>query len=469
MIRLALPTGDLRQPTGELLARAGLEVDDYLQGSRSYLFRVPNADGVQLRVFREKDIPIQIALGNYDLGVCGLDWVEDFRQRFPTDAVVPLRDLGIGRRLLYAAASDGGEDLMRRPGLRIVSEYANLAEAFAMGMRLASYRVFPVWGSAEAYPPEDADLALIAVGSEDDVRRRGLSPIFSILEGSAWLIANRESMASKDLSAVLNSLLGQGVGGNGLPKLSLPLAAVSSQARLARQPSSERGDAVRLAIPDGHQQKHAVAALEAAGLRVSGYDANRCETRPQAEMAGLELKVIRPQDMPQQVALGRFDLAITGRDWLLDHLYCFPASPVEEAVDLDLGRYSVAAVVSEDVPADRLEDALAFWRQDGRQAIRLASEYANIADHCARTKHFGRYQVIPIGGASEGFVPEDAEVLIEGTETGATLKANRLKPIDVLMQSTTCLIRHAGRLPEGRRRAVERLVEMFEGTRERRE
>ena len=83
----------------------------------------------------------------------------------------------------------------------------------------------------------------------------------------------------------------------------------------------------------------------------------------------------------------------------------------------------------------------------------MASEYANVADHYARWRHLGHYQVIPVSGASEGFVPEDADLLIEGMETGRSLAANRLKPIERLFESTTCLI--AARQPlEGRRRKL---------------
>src|SRR5690606_7287839 len=111
----------------------------------------------------------------------------------------------------------------------------------------------------------------------------------------------------------------------------------------------------------------------------------------------------------------------------------------------------LGAVVSEDVPAETIEDAVAFWRRDdpGRP-IRIASEYVPLADHYGRDRYLGRYQVIPISGASEGFVPEDAEILVEGTETGTTLKANRLRMIDVIMESTNCAI-GAPERPPGRR------------------
>ena len=137
---------------------------------------------------------------------------------------------------------------------------------------------------------------------------------------------------------------------------------------------------------------------------------------------------------------------MTGRDWLQDHLYQFPTSPVRLLADLGRAAYSIAAVVDESLPAESLQEALAVWRSRGRTTITVASEYRNIADHYARDRHVGRYRVVPIAGASEGFVPADAEILIEGTETGTTLKANRLKVLDHVFQSTSCLI--GGARPE---------------------
>ena len=112
---------------------------------------------------------------------------------------------------------------------------------------------------------------------------------------------------------------------------------------------------------------------------------------------------------------------------------------------------------------ESIEEAVAFWRKDDPdRPIRVASEYASLADEYARSRHLRQYRVIPISGASEGFVPEDAEILIEGTETGSTLRANRLRMIDVIMESTNCVIgaatRPSGRRGELRDRFVERLI-----------
>jgi ATP phosphoribosyltransferase len=159
------------------------------------------------------------------------------------------------------------------------------------------------------------------------------------------------------------------------------------------------------------------------------------------------VKVIRPQDMPQQVALGQFDLAITGRDVLFDHRVQFPSSPVEEIIDLKRSRYSLAAIVK-DVGAETVEGAVREWRARSDGPIRVASEFPNIADHFARERHLGRYSVIPIAGASEGFVPDDAEILIEGIDTGSSVRANKLTVLERFFESTNCVIANKRR-PEG--------------------
>jgi ATP phosphoribosyltransferase len=454
VIKLALPAGDLRTAVAGVLGAAGLNVEGYGEGSRTYILSV-NGEDVVARVFREKDIPIQIALGNYDLGVCGMAWVEELRARFPHHPVVPLRDLGVGRSGLYAASAAGSGRTLASPGgrgLRIASEYPNIAEAFALAARLPAYRVLALWGAAEAYPPEDADLAVIAAADEAAVSGHGLSPLLCLMESSAWLIANAESLAKVDLRPVLKPLAA-GAAGGATPRLRLPPPLAAAGA--GPGPAPRGADTVRMALPDGHQQHHAVAALGDAGLLpAQGYDGSQCLRRPVSPLPGLEFKVIRPHDMPQLVAAGAMDLAITGRDCLTEHLSRFPSSPLEEVADLQRGQFDLAAVASEALPASDLGGALEHWRAEGRQTIRVASEFPGIADAYARSRHLGRYRVIPIAGASEGFVPADAELLIEGTETGRTLVENRLKTIDLLFRSTTCLIARRDHGLSGRRRDV---------------
>jgi ATP phosphoribosyltransferase len=439
MIKIALPAGDLRPLIAQALASVGLMVQGYGEGSRSYRLPVAGRDGVSTRVFRERDIPVQVALGNYDLGICSLGWVEEMAVRFPKQPVVPLCDLGIGTSEIVAAAAPQVRDLsdMSTVGVsRIASEYPNIAEAFALAARLPAYRVQAVWGSADGYPPEDAELVVVAAADKDEIRTRGLAPLHTILKSSTWLIANRDTLRRTEMGSVLSALLSLGKP-VASPGLVMPKRRPAGGAGKDRQ---NRNGNLRLAIPDGHQQRHVVQALRDSGLNFDGYDDATCIRRPVSTIAGLEAKVVRPHDMPQLVALGQFDLAITGRDCLMEHLYKFPSSPAVELVDLRRGQYDLSAVVTEDLEAENIEQALEIWRRDGRPFIRVASEFAGTADYYARSRHLWRYRVIPIAGASEGFVPEDAELLIEGTETGKTLRENRLKPIDLLYRSTTCVI-----------------------------
>ena len=456
MIRLALPAGDLRSPVAEALSSAGLAVEGYGEGSRAYRLPVSGREDVKTRVFRERDIPIQVALGNYDLGICSLTWVKEMAVRFPEQPIIPLANLGIGTTSLYAAVADGAfarlSDLSSLSTIRVASEYPSIAEAFALASRLPVYRVQPVWGSAEGYPPEDADIVVVAASDEAALSTQGLRPLHQILESSTWLVANRDSLSGGEMAAALSHLLplGKAVVSNGL-KLPEPLVAPG-----ARNGTTPHSSKLRVAVPDGHQQRHVVQALADAGLRFEGYDDNNCVRRPGTEIDGLEVKVVRPHDMPQLVALGQIDLGVTGRDCLMEHLYRFPSSPVQELVDLQRGQYNLSAVVTEDLEADTIDEALAIWRRAGRPYIRVASEFAGTADYYARSRHIWRYHVIPIAGASEGFVPEDAELLIEGTETGTTLRENRLKPIDLLYRSTTCVIGHAHPELSGRRSELHR-------------
>lgn len=458
MIKLALPAGDLRGPLANLLSASGLRVEGYGEGSRAYRLAVSGRQDVAVRVFREKDIPIQVALGNYDLGICSLAWVKEIEARFPNQPVLPVCDLGVGPSLLCAAGPPGLgglPGLARLPLVRIATEYPNLADAFARAARLPRYRIQAVWGGAEAYPPEDADVALTVASDASALSTFGLDPLFVMLRNSAWLLANAAALASKDLAAVVAPLVAHAAGRGRSDGVALPPPLPPAGTR-AVQSSVRR--TVRMAVPDGHQQRHAVAALRAAGLSFAGYDESRCERRPASGIEGLEVKVLRPHDMPQLLAFGEIDLAITGRDCLWEHRYSFPSSPVEEVLDLQRGQYSLCAVVSQGLQADSIVDVLASWRESGKGVIRLASEFPATADHYARSRHFWRYQIIPIAGASEGFVPEDADILIEGTETGRTLAENNLKAVDLIFRSTTCVIARKGAQLEGPRRQLFRDV-----------
>jgi ATP phosphoribosyltransferase len=147
--------------------------------------------------------------------------------------------------------------------------------------------------------------------------------------------------------------------------------------------------------------------------------------------------------MSLQVACGNFDLAITGQDWLYDHLYRFPSSPVKEILDLGFGKVRVVAVVNGKLPVGSPQDLRGLLGSGSLTTLRVASEYTNIADKYARDNHLSPYRLIPTWGASEAFLPEDADLLIENVQTGRTLAQHNLKIIDTLFESSACLIGNA--------------------------
>ena len=108
-------------------------------------------------------------------------------------------------------------------------------------------------------------------------------------------------------------------------------------------------------------------------------------------------------------------------------------------MDLKFGKVKIVAVISKDLP---VSDAYSLRQLNAKQAVplRIASEYINIADKYARDNHLGMYRIVPTWGASEAFLPEDADLLIENTQTGQTIARHNLKIIDTLFESTACLI-----------------------------
>jgi ATP phosphoribosyltransferase len=248
---------------------------------------------------------------------------------------------------------------------------------------------------------------------------------------------NKESLRSKDMSLLLASLNAQ------VPQKAAAASEeymnIGSITQRTGEQREQNASLVRLALPDGHQQAHVLRILDSAGVKIDDYPSATGNRRPQSSLEGFFIKVIRPQDMPLQVANGNFDLAITGRDWLTDHLYQFPQSPVRELLNLKYGKVRIVAVVANEVPVSTTEE-LQQLRQSQPGSCRIAAEYVNIADNYARVNHLGAYRIVPTWGATEAFLPEDADVLIENTETGSTIARHNLKIIETLFESTACII-----------------------------
>ncbi|AKG53451.1 ATP phosphoribosyltransferase [Dehalogenimonas sp. WBC-2] len=437
-MRIALPKGRLLADTASLLERANWQLNDYQPKARLYRLTSARFPDLSAKMLHEKDIPIQVAIGNYDLGICGADWVEELISRHTLSSLVKVKNLGYGYGALFAASAAGDGvnsllDLSKRSGkVRLASEYPNLAEKLAIDLRLKNFAVYPLWGSAEAYPPETAEVVILPRKNAEELETKGLKVLGKVLDFKAVLVANRNSLASKDLSAAISSIVE-----NLNPAVSGDQATISGAGGALEAYHEYTQDVVRLALPDGHQQPHVRKILDAANISITDYPSDRGLRRPVSDMGGFAIKTIRPQDMPLQVANGNFDLAITGWDWLTDHLHQFPGSPVKRLLDLKYGWVRIVAVVANEVPVTNAVELKEYFRG---QNLRVATEYINIADDYARHNHFGRYRIAPTWGSTEAYIPEDADLLIENTETGGTIARHNLRIIDTLFESTACVI-----------------------------
>jgi len=463
-LKLALPKGRLQQPTGALLRESGLEIDGYDEQSRSYRPACPNWPDLTMKVFNERDIPIQVAVGNYDLGVCGQDWAEELLSRYPRSALVKVKPLPYGGRDLCLVADASSPmatlgELATGPGrVRIATEYPNLAESLCLNRRMRRFSIIPVWGAAEAYPPESADVALIP--REDDAPvDPSLSSLATVLRSSAFLVAHRASWESRDMAPLLERLYAT----IGRTQPAAPQVRAAPAARATDPSSRAQRDpaAVWLALPDGHQQTPVAEFLEQAGIRLTPRPQEA--RRPSINLDGVRTKIVRPQDMPLQVANGNFDLAITGEDWVAEHLCRFPSSPVKKVLRLGLGKVKIVAVVSKRLPFENTQDLRSPLRRHGFAILRIASEYVNIADRFARDNHLTPYRLLPTWGASEAFLPEDADVLIENTQTGRTIAQHNLKIIDTLFESSACLVtgESATNGSELKRKRIDEVIDLL--------
>jgi ATP phosphoribosyltransferase len=453
-IKLALPKGRFLSSTANLLAEIDLGLDGYSDGARQYRLRSTRFPNLSAKIFQEKDIPIQVAVGNYDLGICGLDWIEEYLVKYPAGALVKISSLSYGEGSIHVVASiQSGitslDELSAQTGdCRIVSEYPNLSEAFALNLRMRKFRIFPVWGAAEAYPPENADLAVLWGKNGAYIAAQGLISLKRLLPVAAFLIANRQSLENKDLSQILTRF--------SLKPAAEPQTSIENELNIRRDFKTTRPSCsakeINLALPDGHQQTPTAYFLKEAGLALQGYSEEEMNRRPSTDLDWLGVKVIRPQDMPLQVANGNFDLAITGEDWLWEHLYRFPSSPVKKLFALGFGIVKIVAAVSQEMPVNNIDELRSLVQSNKFTSLKVASEYINIADKYLRDNHISPYKLIPTWGASEAFLPDDADVLIDNAQTGKTLEQHKLKIVDVLFRSSACLIANKDSLKSSNKR-----------------
>ena len=182
---------------------------------------------------------------------------------------------------------------------------------------------------------------------------------------------------------------------------------------------------IKLGLPKGSLQDATVDLFAKAGFTINVSSRSYFPTIDDDE---IECMLIRPQESPRYVELGLLDLAITGFDWILKR----DVVEVAELVYSKQLRRPVRWVVA--VPNDSQIRTIADL-----QGKRIATEAVDLTEQFL-TEHGISAQVEFSWGATEVKPPHLADAIVEVTETGSSLKANNLRIIHEILQSTTRLI-----------------------------
>jgi len=126
---------------------------------------------------------------------------------------------------------------------------------------------------------------------------------------------------------------------------------------------------VRFAIPKGSLEQETYEILSQAGYEIRGQERSY---RPSINDPQIELKILRPQEIPLMVADGLQDVGITGSDWIRE-----TKADVEVLLDLEYGRVKLVVAVPKSLKeVNSLSDLLKFFLDAGRD-VRISTEFPN--------------------------------------------------------------------------------------------
>jgi len=202
-------------------------------------------------------------------------------------------------------------------------------------------------------------------------------------------------------------------------------------------------DKLRLLIPKGRIFDGVSRLLAEAGFPVALADRTY---RPMMNTDWLDAKIMKPQSVGELLELGSHDAGFTGIDWIREN-----DAKVEDLLDLGLDRVRIVAAV----PAALDEQALRS------RTIVVATEYVNLAKAWLDARGY-KYRVLRTYGATEVFPPDDADMIIDNTSSGQTLRDNGLRIIDTILESSTRFVASPAALANREKRdRIEELVMLF--------
>jgi len=178
---------------------------------------------------------------------------------------------------------------------------------------------------------------------------------------------------------------------------------------------------LKLLLPKGRIQKGVTDILEKCGLVFSGAERSY---RPVCSRSDIQAKLLKPQNIPRLVELGRHHCGFTGYDWIREQ-----NSDVIELLDLGIDKAQIVFAVPEDIGLNNSPPEINV----------VASEYPSLAEKFIAGK-YPEARVIRSWGATEALPPDDADAVVDVVSSGSTLKLNRLRTLEVILETSTRFI-----------------------------
>ncbi|MGA3171784.1 MAG: ATP phosphoribosyltransferase [Chthoniobacteraceae bacterium] len=208
---------------------------------------------------------------------------------------------------------------------------------------------------------------------------------------------------------------------------------------------------LRLGLPSGSLQEATIALFEKAGFSIT---VSARSYRPSVDDPELQVQLLRAQEISRFVEQGFLDCGLTGHDWIVEN-----GSQVEIVCELIFSKASSnptrwVVAVPEDSPIRSVKDL------DGK---RIATEAVGLTRRFLE-QHGVRAEIEFSWGATEVKVPDLVDAIVDVTETGSSLRANKLRILETIMTSTPRLIANKAAWTDSWKRAkIERLILLLTG------
>jgi len=210
---------------------------------------------------------------------------------------------------------------------------------------------------------------------------------------------------------------------------------------------------LKLGIPKGSLENSTIDLFKKAGWRITS-DAR--SYFPDIDDPEIMCKLVRAQEMSRYVEDGTLDLGLTGIDWILEN-----SSDIVVVQDLIYSKVSTqkarwVLVVREDSPYKSIED------MEGKK---ISTELVNFTKKYFAVRDINIHVEFSWGATEAKVVEGLVDAVVEVTETGSTIKANKLKIIHELMKTNTQLIANRASWKNAwKRRKIEQISTMLTGS-----